>query len=167
MSTSSSQNSHLVSKATCLWESLLAHKSQHEILVSGPIEDLIAHWGHKYHISGPSLLAATDQSSQIPYTDVLSVQPGDLASGHLGDKEWTVGPYVNVTKNKRKNSLDSSQSQVNDDTLRVDDRSGRVRPTVDITEIIWRWTHALQRIHQRDYIPPSCVFLMTLMTKAS
>lgn len=150
VSTSSSQNSHLVSKATCLWESLLARKSQHEVLASGPIEDLIAHREHRYRISGSSLLAAMDQSSQIPYTDVLAVQPGDLASGHLDDKEQTDGSYVNVTRDKQKNSLDSSQSQVNDDTLRVDDRSGRVHPTVDIAEIIRRWTHALQRIHKQS-----------------
>lgn len=150
VSTSSSQNSHLVSKATCLWESLLARKSQHEVLASGPIEDLIAHREHRYRISGSSLLAAMDQSSQIPYTDVLTVQPGDLASGHLDDKEQTDGSYVNVTRDKQKNSLDSSQSQVNDDTLRVDDRSGRVHPTVDIAEIIRRWTHALQRIHKQS-----------------
>lgn len=150
VSTSSSQNSHLVSKATCLWESLLARKSQHEVLASGPIEDLIAHREHRYRISGSSLLAAMDQSSQIPYTDVLTVQPGDLASGHLDDKEQTDGSYVNVTRDKQKNSLDSSQSQVNDDTLRVDDRSGRVHPAVDIAEIIRRWTHALQRIHKQS-----------------
>ncbi|XP_034707289.1 AUGMIN subunit 6 [Vitis riparia] len=150
VSTSSSQNSHLVSKATCLWESLLARKSQHEVLASGPIEDLIAHREHRYRISGSSLLAAMDQSSQIPYTDVLTVQPGDLASGHLDDKEQTDGSYVNVNRDKQKNSLDSSQSQVNDDTLRVDDRSGRVHPTVDIAEIIRRWTHALQRIHKQS-----------------
>ena len=49
-----------------------------------------------------------DQSSQIPYTDVLTVQPGDLASGHLDDREQTDGSYVNVTRDKQKNSLDSS-----------------------------------------------------------
>ena len=44
----------------------------------------------------------------------------------------------------------TSQSQVNDDTLRVDDRSGRVHPTIDIAEIIRRWTHALQHIHKQS-----------------
>ena len=87
MSTSSSQNSHLVSKATCLWESLLARNSQHEVLASGPIEDLIAHMEHRYRISGSSLLAAMDQSSQIPHTDVLTVQSSDLASSHLDGRE--------------------------------------------------------------------------------
>ena len=91
-----------------------------------------------------------DQSSQVPYTDLLTVQSGDLASGRLDDKEQTDGSYVGVTRDKQKNSLDSSQSLVNDDTLRMDDRSGRVHPTVDIAEIIRRWTHALQRIHKQS-----------------
>ncbi|KAF9597635.1 hypothetical protein IFM89_020195 [Coptis chinensis] len=63
VSSSSAQNSHLVSKVTRLWESLLARKSQHEVLASGPIEDLIAHREHRYRISGSALLSAMDQSS--------------------------------------------------------------------------------------------------------
>ncbi|XP_021299001.1 AUGMIN subunit 6 [Herrania umbratica] len=126
----SSQNSHLVSKATRLWESILARKSQHEVLASGPIEDLIAHREHRYRISGSSLLAALDQSSQAPYTDVLSIQSGDM-----DDKEQNDGYHA----------------QVNEETLsRVDDRSGRVHQTVDVAEIIRRWTHALQRIHKQS-----------------
>ncbi|XP_022740767.1 AUGMIN subunit 6-like [Durio zibethinus] len=126
----SSQNSHLVSKATRLWESILSRKSQHEVLASGPIEDLIAHREHRYRISGSSLLAAMDQSSQVPYSDVLSVQSGDL-----DDKEQNNGYHT----------------QVNEETLsRVDDRSGRVHQTVDVAEIIRRWTHALQRIHKHS-----------------
>ncbi|EOY02661.1 hypothetical protein QUC31_018043 [Theobroma cacao] len=126
----SSQNSHLVSKATRLWESILARKSQHEVLASGPIEDLIAHREHRYRISGSSLLAAMDQSSQAPYTDVLSIQSGDM-----DDKEQNDGYHA----------------QVNEETLsRVDDRSGRVHQTVDVAEIIRRWTHALQRIHKQS-----------------
>ncbi|KAM2107184.1 hypothetical protein TB2_022920 [Malus domestica] len=128
---SSSQNSHLVSKATRLWESILARKSQHEVLASGPIEDLIAHREHRYRISGSSLLAAMDQSSQVPYGDVLSVQSGDFTPTHVDGKEQIDG-------------ADSSHSQVNDE------RSGRVHPTVDVAEIIRRWTHALQRIHKQS-----------------
>lgn len=148
---SSSQNSHLVSKATRLWESILARKSQHEVLASGPIEDLIAHREHRYRISGSSLLAAMDQSSQVPYADVLSVQSGDFTPTHVDDKEQIDGSYVNVNREKMKNNLDSSHSQVNDETLhRADERSGRVHPTVDVAEIIRRWTHALQRIHKQS-----------------
>lgn len=118
----SSQSSHLVSKATRLWESLLSRKSQHEVLASGPIEDLIAHREHRYRISGSALLAAMDQSSQV-----LSGQPPDQTLLHLDDKEHI------------------------DETLsRVDDRSGRGQPTVDVAEILRCWTHALQRIHKHS-----------------
>ncbi|XP_022774302.1 AUGMIN subunit 6-like [Durio zibethinus] len=128
----SSQNSHLVSKATRLWDSILSRKSQHEVLASGPIEDLIAHREHRYRISGSSLLAAMDQSSQVPYTDVLSVQSGDL-----DDKEQN----------------DEYHTQINEETLsRIDDRSGRVHQPVDVAEIIRRWTHALQRIHKQSLL---------------
>ncbi|KAL4363087.1 hypothetical protein GQ457_04G033660 [Hibiscus cannabinus] len=126
----SSQNSHLVSKATRLWDSILSRKSQHEVLASGPIEDLIAHREHRYRISGSSLLAAIDQSSQVPHMETLSIQSGDL-------------------DNKEQN--DGYHTQVNEETLsQVDDRSGRAHQTVDIAEIIRRWTHALQRIHKQS-----------------
>ncbi|PRQ48288.1 putative proteasome component (PCI) domain-containing protein [Rosa chinensis] len=117
---SSSQNSHLVSKATRLWESILASKTM-------------------------------DQSSQVPYADVLSVQSGDFTPTHVDDKEQSDGSYVNINREKMKNNLDSSHSQVNDETLhRADERSGRVHPTVDVAEIIRRWTHTLQRIHKQS-----------------
>ncbi|KAL2335224.1 hypothetical protein Fmac_016437 [Flemingia macrophylla] len=129
---SSSQNSHLVSKATRLWDSLLARKSQHEVLASGPIEDLIAHREHRYRISGSSLLAAMDQSSQA-YSDVLSGQPRDLPSVQMDNKE------------------DNDGSHFSNETLtRVDDINGRVHQTVDVAEVIRRWTHALQRIHKQS-----------------
>ncbi|KAK8608674.1 hypothetical protein V6N13_024088 [Hibiscus sabdariffa] len=127
-----SQNSHLVSKATRLWESILSCKStsQHEVLSSGPIEDLIAHREHRYRISGSSLLAAMDQSSQVPYSDVLSVQSEDL----------------NI-----KEQHDGCNTQVNEETFsRVDDGNGRVHQSVDVAEVIRRWTHGLQRIHKQS-----------------
>ncbi|OVA17574.1 HAUS augmin-like complex subunit 6 [Macleaya cordata] len=151
VSSSLGQNSHLVSKATRLWESLLARKSQHEVLASGPIEDLIAHREHRYRISGSSLLAAMDQSSQVPYPDVLSVQPGDVASSHADDREPVNGSVVNISNERQRNSLDSTHLHASEEMLsRVDDRSGRVHPTVDIAEILRRWTHALQRIHKQS-----------------
>lgn len=122
----SSQNSHLVQRATRLWDSLLSRKSQHEVLASGPIEDLIAHREHRYRISGSSILAAMDQSSQIP-----SAQSGDS----IDDKEQRVGSFELVTIENQENV--------------VDDRSGRIHATVDLAEIIRRWTHALQRIHKQ------------------
>ncbi|PIA25195.1 hypothetical protein AQUCO_12300026v1 [Aquilegia coerulea] len=150
VSSSSGQNSHLISKATRLWESLLARKSQHEVLASGPIEDLIAHREHRYRISGSALLSAMDQSSQIPYTDVLSVQSDDIASAHAYDREPLDSSIVNANKEKH-NSLDTVHSQASDDIVsRVDDRSGRAHPTVDIAEVLRRWTHALQRIHKQS-----------------
>lgn len=92
-----------------------------------------------------------DQSSQVPYADVLSVESGDFTPTHVDDKEQIDGSYVNVNREKMKNNLDSSLSQVNDETLhRADERSGRVHPTVDVAEIIRRWTHALQRIHKQS-----------------
>nr|DAD34331.1 TPA_asm: hypothetical protein HUJ06_004971 [Nelumbo nucifera] len=144
------QNSHLVSKATHLWESLLSRKGQHEVLASGPIEDLIAHREHRYRISGSSLLAAMDQSSQVSYSNVLSNQSGDLTSAHVDDSESMDEPFAIVNREKQKNSLDSTQLQVNGETHSwVDDRSGKVHPTVDIAEILRRWAHALQRIHKQ------------------
>ncbi|KAJ3701730.1 hypothetical protein LUZ61_005435 [Rhynchospora tenuis] len=121
-SSSSGQTSHLVSKSTRLWESLLARRSQHEVLASGPIEDAIAHREHRYRISGTSLLAAMQRGSQ----DALSAPAGELSP-------QAVSPQIN--------DVSSSTS---------DDRTGLVHPTVDVTEILRRWTHALQRIHKQS-----------------
>ncbi|KAK9104214.1 hypothetical protein Scep_021058 [Stephania cephalantha] len=151
VSSSLGQNSHLVSKATRLWESLLARKSQHEVLASGPIEDLIAHREHRYRISGSSLLAAMDQSSQVPYADVLSIQASEMASTHSDDREPLDGSGLSDSWEKHRNSSDSTHLSVNEELLsRGDDRSGRGQPTVDIAEVLRRWTHALQRIHKQS-----------------
>ncbi|KAK3023593.1 hypothetical protein RJ639_044053, partial [Escallonia herrerae] len=140
---SSSQNSHMVQRATRLWDSLLSRKSQHEVLASGPIEDLIAHREHRYRISGSSLLAAMDQSTQDP--------PNDSSLAHLDDKEQNDGTQANLNSEKQKNNADASHLQGNDEKFsRVDDRSGRGHPTVDIAEVLRRWTHALQRIHKQS-----------------
>lgn len=142
---SSSQNSHMVQRATRLWDSLLSRKSQHEVLASGPIEDLIAHREHRYRISGSSLLAAMDQGSQVA--------PTDLASGHLNDKEPTDGEEVTVSTEITEGNFGFSQLQGNDEKfIQVDDRSGRGQSTVDIAEILRRWTHALQRIHKQSLL---------------
>ncbi|PPD99514.1 hypothetical protein GOBAR_DD03467 [Gossypium barbadense] len=71
-----------------------------------------------------------EESSQVPPTDVLSVQSGDLDG---------------------KEQNDGFHTQFNEEThSRVDDRSGRIHQTVDVAEVIRRWTHALQRIHKQS-----------------
>lgn len=88
----------------------------------------------RYRISGTSLLAAMDLSSHVPYSDVLSVRTGEM-SPPIDNREQT----------------DSPQFQGKTENLsRADDRGGRVHPTVDVAEILRRWTHALQRIHKQS-----------------
>ncbi|KNA07721.1 hypothetical protein SOVF_169220 isoform B [Spinacia oleracea] len=140
----SSQSSHLVSKATRLWESLLSRKSQHEVLASGPIEDLIAHREHRYRISGSALLAGVDQSSQV-----LLGKLGDQASAHPDEIEQIDGSSTNLNRDMPGTNVDSSHSQTIEES-RVDDRISRGQPTVDVAEILRRWTHALQRIHKQS-----------------
>ncbi|KAG6504653.1 hypothetical protein ZIOFF_036989 [Zingiber officinale] len=133
ISSSLGQNSHLIAKATRLWESLLARRSQHEILASGPIEDLIALREHRYRISGSALLAATDQSSHIPSSDAMSVS-SDEVSSHGGIREH----------------MDSLHCQGKINTLSKMVDKGVAPPTVDVAEVFRRWTHALQRIHKHS-----------------
>ncbi|XP_009772671.1 AUGMIN subunit 6-like [Nicotiana sylvestris] len=140
---SSSQNSHMVQRATRLWDSLLSRKNQHEILASGPIEDLIAHREHRYRISGSALLAAMDQSSVAP--------PHDLASSHHDNKDQAERSQADMNREKHVTSSDSSHIQGDDDRFsRVDERIARGHPTVDIAEVLRRWTHALQRVHKQS-----------------
>ncbi|CAO2833201.1 unnamed protein product [Amaranthus hypochondriacus] len=140
----SSQSSHLVSKATRLWDSLLSRKSQHEVLASGPIEDLIAHREHRYRISGSALLSGMDQSSQV-----LLGELGDQSIVHQDEEEPIDVSSANLNREMSRTSVDSSHSQTNKDSL-LDDRGGRGHPTVDVAEILRRWTHALQRIHKQS-----------------
>ncbi|KAK6796987.1 hypothetical protein RDI58_004688 [Solanum bulbocastanum] len=139
---SSSQNSHMVQRATRLWDSLLSRQNQHEILASGPIEDLIAHREHRYRISGSALLAAMDQSSAAP--------PRDLVSSHPDNERSERSPAV-VNREMHMNNPDSSHTRANDERFsRVDERTARGHPTIDIAEVLRRWTHALQRIHKQS-----------------
>nr|CAB3484068.1 unnamed protein product [Digitaria exilis] len=133
LSTSSGQNSHLVSKATRVWESILARKGQHEVLASGPIEDLIAHREHRYRISGSQLLAAMDTSSSVSHSELLSARACETSP--VLDKQEQISPLF----------------QGKEEALsRSDDRNGRSQQTVDVAEILRRWTHALQRIHKQS-----------------
>ncbi|WVZ75771.1 hypothetical protein U9M48_023803 [Paspalum notatum var. saurae] len=133
LSSSSGQNSHLVSKATRLWESILARKGQHEILASGPIEDLIAHREHRYRISGSQLIAAMDMSSSIPHSELLSARSGETST--VLDKQ----EQISLLFPGKEEALS-----------RPDDRNGHAQQTVDVAEILRRWTHALQRIHKQS-----------------
>ncbi|CAL9056441.1 unnamed protein product [Musa banksii] len=134
VSSVSGQNSHLVAKATCLWETLLARRDQHEVLASGPIEDLIAHREHRYRISGSSLAATMGLSSQVPHSDVLSVASGEISSP------------IDIRE-----QMDSPHNQgISESFSKMVDRGGIVYPTFDVAEILRRWTHALQRIHKQS-----------------
>ncbi|GJN19653.1 hypothetical protein PR202_gb06950 [Eleusine coracana subsp. coracana] len=133
LSSSSGQNSHLVSKATRLWESILARKGQHEVLASGPIEDLISHREHRYRISGSQLLAAMDLSSSVPHSELLSARAGEASP--ILDKQGHISPL-----------FQGKEEAIS----RLDDKNGRTQQTVDVAEILRRWTHALQRIHKQS-----------------
>ncbi|GJT48323.1 augmin subunit 6 [Tanacetum coccineum] len=110
---------------------------QHEVLASGPIEDLIAQREHRYRISGSSLLAAMDESTQV-------------SSSNL-DKDQADRSQAIVNRENVNESLSTCHSQTNDEKSSwIDDRSGRGQPTVDIAEVLMRWTHALQRIHKQS-----------------
>lgn len=96
-----------------------------------------------------------DQSSQVPYTDALSAHPGNM----LDDEVNTDGSCCNTNRENSNNGFDSSRAQNEETFSRVDDRSGRVHPTVDIAEILRRWTHALQRIHKQSLHLVCCFHL--------
>jgi len=87
-----------------------------------------------------------NQNSQVRH-------PGDEASAHPDENEQTDEPYDNLNREMPRIHADFSPSQINDDILgRMDDRTGRGHPTVDVAEILRRWTHALQRIHKQSLL---------------
>lgn len=85
-----------------------------------------------------------DQSSQV-----LLGQFGEQATAHPAEKEQVDGSSTNLNREMPRTSVDSFHSLTNEES-RVDDKSGRGNPTVDVAEILRRWTHALQRIHKQS-----------------
>lgn len=100
-----------------------------------------------------------DQSSQVPRPELLSAHSDDSALSFADDKELSDGSYTNMHEHSLVDSFESPTSQASDETLsRVDDRGGRTNQTVDVAEIIRRWTHALQRIHKQSLLLV-CIFM--------
>lgn len=96
----------------------------------------------RYRISGSSLLAAMDQSSAVPR---------DITASHSDKKDENDRSPEDVIRENYKASSDSSHIQGNDEKFsRIDDRTSRGHPTVDVAEVLRRWTHALQRIHKQS-----------------
>lgn len=87
----------------------------------------------RYRISGSQLLAAMDLSSSIPHSELLSARTGETSP--ILDKQEHVS------------SLFQGKEEA---SSRLDDRNGRTQQTVDVAEILRRWTHALQRIHKQS-----------------
>lgn len=93
-----------------------------------------------------------DQSSLVP--------SANQTPSHLDDEEIE-GSKENVNKGKDKSKLDYSHAEGNDEKIsRVDERSVRGQPTVDIAEVLRRWTHALQRIHKQSLQLVCCFVLI-------
>jgi hypothetical protein len=87
----------------------------------------------RYRISGSQLLAAMDLSSSVPHSELLSVRAGE--SSPILDKQDQISPL-----------FQGKEEAIS----RLDDRNGRTQQTVDVAEILRRWTHALQRIHKQS-----------------
>lgn len=86
---------------------------------------------YRYRISGSALLAAMDQSSLVSSANMTPQQV---------DNEETESTQT-----------DGNMENKNEDKFsRLDERNTRGQPTVDIAEVLRRWTHALQRIHKQS-----------------
>lgn len=97
-----------------------------------------------------------DQSSQL--------KP-DLFSDQASDVSVTSNNHdICLNKEGDHEIINATPVQAKDEGLaKMDERNGRVHPTVDIAEILRRWTHALQRIHKQanhlvNYV--SCFYLL-------
>lgn len=149
---SSDQKTLSVSRASHLWECLLTHTDQHEELASGPIEDLIAHREHRYRISGSALRAAIDNGSNALPADSASSLTEDINYRHKNVEEILqhAGPMQDGFRDKQDRSLRHMEAQGGEEnSTRVDERTGKYL-SVDVAEILRRWTHALQRIHKQS-----------------
>ncbi|RZS10382.1 hypothetical protein BHM03_00041606 [Ensete ventricosum] len=77
---------------------------------------------------------AMDPTSHVPYSGMLSVSSGEMSS------PVDVQEQMNLPHPPGKSETLS----------KMVDRGGIVHPTVDVAEILRRWTHALQRIHKQS-----------------
>lgn len=81
-----------------------------------------------------------DQSSSVSSSNLTP---------HL-DNEENESSKSDVNKeNKDKRELSITNGN-EEKPARLDERSTRGQPTVDIAEVLRRWTHALQRIHKQS-----------------
>jgi len=72
-----------------------------------------------------------ETSSSVPHSEILSARAGE---SQILDKHEQISLF-----------------QGKEEALsRIDDRNGRAQQTVDVAEILRRWTHALQRIHKQS-----------------
>lgn len=88
----------------------------------------------RYRISGSSLLAAMDPSSDVPCTDTVSAQSSDILL-----------PF-----NEQNQDLSNGSQGQNETVSLISEGSRRLEPTVDVAEVLRCWTHALQRIHKQS-----------------
>ncbi|KAH9301578.1 hypothetical protein KI387_013161 [Taxus chinensis] len=140
-----------VSRASRLWDSLMNHTAQHEELASGPIEDLIAHREHRYRISGSTLRAALECSSNLELLDCLSSKSEDPRQREMLEEEIHTGCFQNTVSERQNQSVQQTETQGSEESFaRIDERCGKASPAVDVAEILRRWTHALQRIHKQS-----------------
>jgi hypothetical protein len=80
------------------------------------------------------LLAAMDLSSSVPHSELLSARASEAS------------PFLD--KQEQMSALFQGKEEA---LSRLDDRNGRAQQqTVDVAEILRRWTHALQRIHKQS-----------------
>lgn len=76
------------------------------------------------------------------------------------DQSSTVTP-TNLSSENLVNEESGFDSNGNEENIsRVDERNMRGQPTVDIAEVLRRWTHALQRIHKQSLQLVHCHILV-------
>ena len=73
-----------------------------------------------------------DTSSSVPHSELLSARAGE--------------PSAILNKQEQISLFQGKEEALS----RLDDRNGRAQQTVDVAEILRRWTHALQRIHKQS-----------------
>lgn len=144
------QKSLSVSKASQLWESLISHTAQHEKLASGPIEDLIAHREHRYRVSGPALRAAMDRSSNVSSNELLSLTEAEEAPAKVKCDQTNSSEYGSNGLNHARLDMAVNALEVNEESrARSDERVAKGSSSLDVAEILRRWTHSLQRLHKQ------------------
>lgn len=101
-------------------------------------------------MSGPALRAAMDRSSNVSSNELLSSTEAEEAPAKV-KCDQTNSDYGSIGLNHARLDMAVNALEVNEESRsRSDERVAKGSSSLDVAEILRRWTHSLQRLHKQS-----------------